>query len=200
MFVLVQGKLTASAVGQIVGLQSEEIKLIASEYAGKVSKTLYSCCTQPAFCFYSGRSPALWNKKQQCRTWPYFVIMELSFVLIFRLSVYHFAAVETFFRGAVRTLRSSTTAPPGRRLTGQTDPTKSRAVEGGQCCLPVISNVNCLFCSDVDASQGNYCNLLTKNTGLQHLSAESLLHCKLEPGTFKNKKQKTISGLYLTVI
>ncbi|XP_008436822.1 coiled-coil domain-containing protein 93 isoform X2 [Poecilia reticulata] len=30
-----EGKLTASAVGQIVGLQSEEIKLIASEYAGK---------------------------------------------------------------------------------------------------------------------------------------------------------------------
>lgn len=32
-----QGKLTASAVGQIVGLQSEEIKQIASEYAEKVS-------------------------------------------------------------------------------------------------------------------------------------------------------------------
>ena len=32
----VQGKLTASAVGQIVGLQSEEIKQIASEYAEKV--------------------------------------------------------------------------------------------------------------------------------------------------------------------
>lgn len=31
-----QGKLTASAVGQIVGLQSEEIKQIASEYAEKV--------------------------------------------------------------------------------------------------------------------------------------------------------------------
>ncbi|XP_028249022.1 coiled-coil domain-containing protein 93 isoform X2 [Parambassis ranga] len=30
-----EGKLTASAVGQIVGLQSEEIKLIASEYAEK---------------------------------------------------------------------------------------------------------------------------------------------------------------------
>uniref|UniRef100_A0A672ZU70 Coiled-coil domain-containing protein 93 n=1 Tax=Sphaeramia orbicularis TaxID=375764 RepID=A0A672ZU70_9TELE len=30
-----EGKLTASAVGQIVGLQSEEIKQIASEYAGK---------------------------------------------------------------------------------------------------------------------------------------------------------------------
>ncbi len=36
-FVFVQGKLTASAVGQIVGLQSEEIKQIASEYAEKVS-------------------------------------------------------------------------------------------------------------------------------------------------------------------
>lgn len=36
-----QGKLTASAVGQIVGRQSEEIKQIASEYAEKVrnSKT-----------------------------------------------------------------------------------------------------------------------------------------------------------------
>lgn len=33
----VQGKLTASTVGQIVGLQSEEIKQIASEYAEKVS-------------------------------------------------------------------------------------------------------------------------------------------------------------------
>ncbi|PWA18818.1 hypothetical protein CCH79_00020491, partial [Gambusia affinis] len=33
-----EGKLTASAVGQIVGLQSEEIKLIASEYAGKQLK------------------------------------------------------------------------------------------------------------------------------------------------------------------
>lgn len=33
----VQGRLTASAVGQIVGLQSEEIKQIASEYAEKVS-------------------------------------------------------------------------------------------------------------------------------------------------------------------
>uniref|UniRef100_A0A672ZWG1 Coiled-coil domain-containing protein 93 n=1 Tax=Sphaeramia orbicularis TaxID=375764 RepID=A0A672ZWG1_9TELE len=32
------GKLTASAVGQIVGLQSEEIKQIASEYAGKQSE------------------------------------------------------------------------------------------------------------------------------------------------------------------
>lgn len=32
-----QGRLTASAVGQIVGLQSEEIKQIASEYAEKVS-------------------------------------------------------------------------------------------------------------------------------------------------------------------
>lgn len=31
-----QGKLTASAVGQIVGLQSEEIKQIASKYAEKV--------------------------------------------------------------------------------------------------------------------------------------------------------------------
>ena len=33
---LFQGTLTASAVGQIVGLQSEEIKQIASEYAEKV--------------------------------------------------------------------------------------------------------------------------------------------------------------------
>ncbi|XP_029980905.1 coiled-coil domain-containing protein 93 isoform X1 [Sphaeramia orbicularis] len=33
-----EGKLTASAVGQIVGLQSEEIKQIASEYAGKQSE------------------------------------------------------------------------------------------------------------------------------------------------------------------
>lgn len=32
-----QGRLTASAVGQIVGLQSEEIKQMASEYAEKVS-------------------------------------------------------------------------------------------------------------------------------------------------------------------
>lgn len=32
-----QGKLTATAVGQIVGLQCEEIKQIASEYAEKVS-------------------------------------------------------------------------------------------------------------------------------------------------------------------
>lgn len=31
-----QGRLTASAVGQIVGLQSDEIKQIASEYAEKV--------------------------------------------------------------------------------------------------------------------------------------------------------------------
>uniref|UniRef100_A0A672ZTW6 Coiled-coil domain-containing protein 93 n=1 Tax=Sphaeramia orbicularis TaxID=375764 RepID=A0A672ZTW6_9TELE len=38
VFVFVQGKLTASAVGQIVGLQSEEIKQIASEYAGKQSE------------------------------------------------------------------------------------------------------------------------------------------------------------------
>uniref|UniRef100_A0A7N8XZV2 Coiled-coil domain-containing protein 93 n=1 Tax=Mastacembelus armatus TaxID=205130 RepID=A0A7N8XZV2_9TELE len=37
--VLVQGKLTASAVGQIVGLQSEEIKQIASEYAEKSELT-----------------------------------------------------------------------------------------------------------------------------------------------------------------
>lgn len=37
--VFVQGKLTASAVGQIVGLQSEEIKQIASEYAEKVRNT-----------------------------------------------------------------------------------------------------------------------------------------------------------------
>ena len=36
-FVILQGKLTASAVGQIVGLQSAEIKQIASEYAEKVS-------------------------------------------------------------------------------------------------------------------------------------------------------------------
>uniref|UniRef100_A0A8C2Z2U1 Coiled-coil domain-containing protein 93 n=1 Tax=Cyclopterus lumpus TaxID=8103 RepID=A0A8C2Z2U1_CYCLU len=34
-FILVQGKLTVSAVGQIVGLQSEEIKQIVSEYAEK---------------------------------------------------------------------------------------------------------------------------------------------------------------------
>lgn len=32
-----QGRLTASTVGQIVGLQSEEIKQMASEYAEKVS-------------------------------------------------------------------------------------------------------------------------------------------------------------------
>lgn len=32
-----QGKLTASTVGQIVGLQSDEIKQIVSEYAEKVS-------------------------------------------------------------------------------------------------------------------------------------------------------------------
>lgn len=38
--VLLQGKLTASAVGQIVGLQSEEIKQISSEYAEKVSNNL----------------------------------------------------------------------------------------------------------------------------------------------------------------
>lgn len=34
-----QGRLTASAVGQIVGLQSEEIKQMASEYAEKVSSS-----------------------------------------------------------------------------------------------------------------------------------------------------------------
>lgn len=39
-FQIVQGKLTASAVGQIVGLQSNEIKLIASEYAEKVSSNI----------------------------------------------------------------------------------------------------------------------------------------------------------------
>lgn len=33
-----EGRLTASAVGQIVGLQSEEIKQIASEYAEKQSE------------------------------------------------------------------------------------------------------------------------------------------------------------------
>lgn len=32
-----QGRLTASTVGQIVGLQSDEIKQIVSEYAEKVS-------------------------------------------------------------------------------------------------------------------------------------------------------------------
>jgi len=35
-----QGKLTASTVGQIVGLQSDEIKQIVSEYAEKVSVLL----------------------------------------------------------------------------------------------------------------------------------------------------------------
>lgn len=48
---LVQGKLTASAVGQIVELQSKEIKLIASEYAEKVSADNASY-TQPVFWFY----------------------------------------------------------------------------------------------------------------------------------------------------
>lgn len=42
--VFVQGKLTASAVGQIVGLQSEEIKQIASEYAEKVRNHQHSHC------------------------------------------------------------------------------------------------------------------------------------------------------------
>lgn len=37
-----QGRLTASAVGQIVGLQSEEIKQMASEYAEKVSVRVLS--------------------------------------------------------------------------------------------------------------------------------------------------------------
>ncbi len=37
LFNVVQGKLTASAVGSIVGMQSEEIQQIASEYAEKVS-------------------------------------------------------------------------------------------------------------------------------------------------------------------
>lgn len=38
MFLIqLQGKLTASTVGQIVGLQSDEIKQIVSEYAEKVS-------------------------------------------------------------------------------------------------------------------------------------------------------------------
>lgn len=41
-----QGRLTASAVGHIVGLQSEEIKQIASEYAEKVTLR----------CFYTSRS------------------------------------------------------------------------------------------------------------------------------------------------
>lgn len=36
-----QGKLTASTVGQIVGLQSDEIKQIVSEYAEKVSVLPY---------------------------------------------------------------------------------------------------------------------------------------------------------------
>lgn len=35
-----QGKLTASTVGQIVGLQSDEIKQVVSEYAEKVSVLL----------------------------------------------------------------------------------------------------------------------------------------------------------------
>lgn len=34
----VQGRLMASAVGQIVGLQSQEIKQMVSEYAEKVSR------------------------------------------------------------------------------------------------------------------------------------------------------------------
>lgn len=42
MFVF-QGRLTASAVGQIVGLQSEEIKQIASEYKEKVRKGIKEC-------------------------------------------------------------------------------------------------------------------------------------------------------------
>lgn len=35
--ILLQGKLTASTVGSIVGMQSEEIQQIALEYAEKVS-------------------------------------------------------------------------------------------------------------------------------------------------------------------
>lgn len=44
--VCVQGKLTASAVGQIVGLQSEEIKQIASKYAEKVRAELDLVCVE----------------------------------------------------------------------------------------------------------------------------------------------------------
>lgn len=47
-----QGRLTASSVGQIVGLQSDEIKQIVSEYAEKVwhclggfSKSNHSNCS-----------------------------------------------------------------------------------------------------------------------------------------------------------
>ena len=40
LFCLLQGKLTASAVGSIVGMQSAEIQQIASEYAEKVSEDI----------------------------------------------------------------------------------------------------------------------------------------------------------------
>lgn len=42
-----QGRLTASAVGQIVGLQSEEIKQMASEYAERVSAAPRTPAAQP---------------------------------------------------------------------------------------------------------------------------------------------------------
>lgn len=58
--VFVQGKLTASAVGQIVGLQSEEIKQIASEYAEKV-RTI-STLTVELFGFRSSFKIKTWNK------------------------------------------------------------------------------------------------------------------------------------------
>uniref|UniRef100_A0A3Q3J5G5 Coiled-coil domain-containing protein 93 n=1 Tax=Monopterus albus TaxID=43700 RepID=A0A3Q3J5G5_MONAL len=65
-FVLLQGKLSASAVGQIVGLQSEEIKLIASEYAEKVSTSQTS--HEDIFCIQHGRAVASLNKQIQQKT------------------------------------------------------------------------------------------------------------------------------------
>lgn len=45
-----QGKLTASAVGQLVGLQSEEIKQFASEYAEKVSSSASGQSLDCSYC------------------------------------------------------------------------------------------------------------------------------------------------------
>uniref|UniRef100_A0AAX7V557 Coiled-coil domain-containing protein 93 n=1 Tax=Astatotilapia calliptera TaxID=8154 RepID=A0AAX7V557_ASTCA len=50
-----QGKLTASAVGQLVGLQSEEIKQFASEYAEKVSSSTLSGPSLDCSCCVSQR-------------------------------------------------------------------------------------------------------------------------------------------------
>nr|XP_020462211.1 coiled-coil domain-containing protein 93 [Monopterus albus] len=63
-----EGKLSASAVGQIVGLQSEEIKLIASEYAEKVStsQTSHEDIFNPLQ--QHGRAVASLNKQIQQKT------------------------------------------------------------------------------------------------------------------------------------